>query len=72
MHQAADVFRALVALVANSPQLRELNIRGVFDHSGDADGFLDEFHKAALALKPDLRLPSLQHTDDDNESNEFG
>ena len=72
MHQAADVFRALVALVANSPQLRELNIRGVFDHSGDADGFLDEFHEAALALKPDLRLPSLQHTDDDNESNESG
>ena len=60
-HQADEILRALIALVANSPNLRELNIRGVFvDADGDASAFLSEFHEAALAINPNIRLPSLE------------
>ena len=63
-----EVSRALLEVVANCPELRVLNIRGVFVGHGDADGFLFDFHEAAQAIKPNLQLPSMDpHEDNASE-----
>jgi len=72
-HQS-EVYDALVALVADSPALIALNIRGVLfrcdEH--DSDIFQTAFHADALDINPKLSLASLQDDDDapDEEEDE--
>jgi len=76
-----DVYAALVALVNASPELRMVNVRGVFQRGDEDDSdsdssdsnppgrvWLSAFHNSALAINPSLQLPSLEDAEEEEES----
>lgn len=70
----AEVISALLALIANSPDLLVLNVLGVLNRrredENDTGTFISDFHAAALAIKPTLSLPSMREEEEAGESDE--
>jgi hypothetical protein len=68
----AEVSNALLALVADTPELCVLNIRGVLEYrdGGDSCAILADFHEKALAINPALSLPSLEDLEADPDQSD--